>query len=150
MLSKKTKYALKALLALTEDTTGEPVRIEDLARPGADFRKFLELILLDLRNQGLVQSRKGKGGGYGLARDPSRIFVGQVVRLFDGPLAPVPCASQTAYVRCADCANEAACGVRLAMKEVRDATARILDRLSLAGLARRETAARPARGRARG
>jgi Rrf2 family protein len=89
----------------------------------------------------MVQSRKGKRGGYLLARDPSRIPVGQVVRLFDGPLAPVPCASQTGYVRCDDCADEAACGVRLAMKEVRDATARILDKMSLATLARRELAA---------
>jgi Rrf2 family protein len=142
MLSKKAKYALKALLALTEDVSGGPVRIADLARAERIPQKFLELILLDLRNQGLVQSRKGKGGGYLLARHPGRIFVGQVVRLFDGPLAPVPCASQTAYVRCADCADEAACGVRLAMKQVRDATARILDRLSLAALARQEVAHR--------
>ena len=143
MLSKRTKYALKALLALTEHRGDQPVRIADLARQERIPRKFLELILLDLRNQGLVRSQKGKGGGYLLARDPRKVYVGQVVRLFDGPLAPVPCASQTAYVRCADCANEAACGVRLAMKEVRDATARILDRLSLASLARREIAARP-------
>jgi Rrf2 family protein len=149
MLSKKAKYALKALLALTEDASGGPVRIADLARAERIPQKFLELILLDLRNQGLVQSRKGKGGGYLLARDPGRIFVGQVVRLFDGPLAPVPCASQTAYVRCADCADEAACGVRLAMKQVRDATARILDRLSLQALARREMSHKPRRGRGR-
>jgi Rrf2 family protein len=149
MLSKKAKYALKALLALTEDVSGGPVRIADLAKAERIPQKFLELILLDLRNQGLVQSRKGKGGGYLLARDPGRIYVGQVVRLFDGPLAPVPCASQTAYVRCADCADEAACGVRLAMKQVRDATARILDRLSVAALARQEAAhrRRGARGR---
>ena len=145
MLSKRTKYALKALLALTEHRGDQPVRIADLARQERIPRKFLELILLDLRNQGLVRSQKGKGGGYLLARDPRKVYVGQVVRLFDGPLAPVPCASQTAYVRCADCADEAACGVRLAMKEVRDATARILDRLSLASLARRETALRPSR-----
>ncbi len=127
MLSKRAKYALKALLALTEHQGDEPVRIADLAARERIPPKFLELILLDLRNQGMVQSRKGKKGGYLLARDPSRIPVGQVVRLFDGPLAPVPCASQTGYVRCDDCADEAACGVRLAMKEVRDATARILD-----------------------
>lgn len=137
MLSKKSKYALKALLALTRHQAEEPVHIADLARQERIPQKFLELILLDLRNQGMVQSRKGKGGGYLLARDPERIPVGQVVRLFDGPLAPIPCASQTAYVRCADCVDEARCGVRLAMKEVRDATARILDQMSLAALARR-------------
>lgn len=149
MLSKRAKYALKALLALTEHQGDEPVRIADLAARERIPPKFLELILLDLRNQGLVQSRKGKRGGYLLARDPSRIPVGQVVRLFDGPLAPVPCASQTGYVRCDDCADEAACGVRLAMKDVRDATARILDKMSLATLARRESAAATPRRRAR-
>jgi Rrf2 family protein len=134
MLSRKAKYAIKALLALADREDGEPVRISDLARAEQIPPKFLELILLGLRNQGILRSRKGKGGGYLLARDPSEIFLGQIVRMFDGPLAPVPCASQTAYVPCADCRNEAVCGVHLAMKEVRDATARILDGTSLASL----------------
>jgi Rrf2 family protein len=144
MLSRKAKYAIKALLALAEHESEEPIRIADLARAEQIPPKFLELILLELRNQGILQSRKGKGGGYRLARRPSEIFLGQVVRTFDGPLAPVPCASQTAYVRCADCRNEAVCGVRLAMKEVRDATARILDGTSLASLCGKvKRAARP-------
>jgi Rrf2 family protein len=134
MLSRKAKYAIKALLALAESEPGEPVRISDLARAEQIPAKFLELILLGLRNQGILRSRKGKGGGYLLARDPSEIYLGQIVRMFDGPLAPVPCASQTAYVPCADCRNEAVCGVHLAMKEVRDATARVLDGTSLASL----------------
>jgi Rrf2 family protein len=134
MLSRKAKYAIKALLALADSEPGEPVRISDLARAEQIPPKFLELILLGLRNQGILRSRKGKGGGYLLARDPSEIFLGQIVRMFDGPLAPVPCASQTAYVPCADCRNEAVCGVHLAMKEVRDATARVLDGTSLASL----------------
>jgi Rrf2 family protein len=134
MLSRKAKYAIKALLALAEHESEEPIRIADLARAEQIPPKFLELILLELRNQGILQSRKGKGGGYRLARRPSEIYLGQVVRTFDGPLAPVPCASQTAYVRCTDCRNEAVCGVRLAMKEVRDATAQILDGTSLASL----------------
>ena len=134
MLSKKAKYAIKALLALAECEREEPMRIADLARSEQIPPKFLELILLGLKNQGLLRSRKGKGGGYSLARDPSEIYLGQVVRMFDGPLAPVPCASQTAYQRCADCRNEAVCGVHLAMKEVRDATARVLDGTSLASL----------------
>ena len=134
MLSKKAKYAIKALLALADHQGPEPVRISDLARAEQIPPKFLELILLGLRNQGILKSRKGKGGGYLLARDPSEIFLGQIVRMFDGPLAPVPCASQTAYVPCSDCRNEAVCGVHLAMKEVRDATARILDGTSLASL----------------
>ncbi len=134
MLSKKAKYAIKALLALADHDREEPMRISDLARAEQIPPKFLELILLGLRNGGVLQSRKGKGGGYLLARDPSTIYLGQIVRMFDGPLAPVPCASQTAYVRCADCQDEAVCGVRLAMKEVRDATARVLDGTSLATL----------------
>ncbi|MEP6572402.1 MAG: Rrf2 family transcriptional regulator [Gemmatimonadota bacterium] len=137
MLSRKTKYAVKALLALAQRDDPEPMRISDLAVQEQIPQKFLESILLTLRNQGILQSRKGKGGGYLLGRDPKTIFLGQVVRMFDGPLAPVPCASQTAYVRCADCKDEAVCGVRLAMKDVRDATARILDHTSLASLVRR-------------
>jgi Rrf2 family protein len=98
MLSKKAKYAIKALLALAEGEREEPMRIADLARDQQIPPKFLELILLGLRNQGILRSQKGKGGGYRLARDPSEIYLGQIVRMFDGPLAPVPCASQTAYV----------------------------------------------------
>src|SRR3954468_1010371 len=134
MLSKKAKEAIKALLALAEREDDEPMRISDLARAEQIPPKFLELILLGLRNHGILQSRKGKGGGYRLARDPSEISLGQIVRIFDGPLAPVPCASQTAYVPCADCRSEAVCGVHLAMKEVRDATARVLDGTTLASL----------------
>jgi Rrf2 family protein len=141
MLSKKAKYAVKALLALAEQDTGEPMRIADLARQERIPKKFLEAILLSLKNHGLLQSRKGQGGGYLLARDPRQIYLGQIVRMFDGPLAPVPCASQTAYVRCDDCQDEATCGVRLARKEVRDATARIHDHLSLATLRRRAAGA---------
>jgi Rrf2 family protein len=146
MLSKKAKYAVKALLALAEQDSGEPMRIADLARQEQLPKKFLEAILLSLKNHGLLQSRKGQGGGYLLARDPRQIYLGQIVRMFDGPLAPVPCASQTAYVRCDDCQDEASCGVRLAMKEVRDATARILDHLSLATLVRRTGGAGRRRG----
>lgn len=134
MLSKRAKYAIKALLALANQDGDEPVRIADIARAEQIPPKFLELILLGLRNNGILQSRKGKGGGYLLARDPAEISIGQIVRLFDGPLAPVPCASQTAYVPCADCRDEAVCGVHLAMKEVRDATARVLDGTTLATL----------------
>ncbi|MGH7561992.1 MAG: RrF2 family transcriptional regulator [Gemmatimonadales bacterium] len=142
MLSRKAKYAVKAMLALAEHGDGEPIRIADLARQEQIPKKFLEAILLSLRNHGLLQSRKGLGGGYLLARDPRQIFLGQIVRMFDGPLAPVPCASQTAYVRCADCQDEAACGVRLVMRDVRDATARILDHTSLDTLVRRSRRAR--------
>lgn len=145
MLSKKAKYAIKALLALADAEPDEPVRIADIARDEQIPLKFLELILLELKNGGVLQSRKGKGGGYLLARDPGAIYLGQIVRMFDGPLAPVPCASQTAYYPCADCRDEAVCGVRLAMKDVRDATARILDGTSIASLRRRVARRTPTR-----
>ena len=144
MLSKKAKYAIKALLALADHQRGDPVRIADLARAEQIPPKFLEAILLGLKNQGILLSRKGKGGGYLLARDPSAVYLGQIVRMFDGPLAPVPCASQTAYAPCADCRDELTCGVRLAMKEVRDATAKVLDGTSLATLRRKVQQAGPA------
>lgn len=85
MLSKKAKYAIKALLALADHEPGEPVRIADLAHEEQIPPKFLELILLELKHQGILQSRKGKGGGYLLARDPADIYLGQIVRMFDGP-----------------------------------------------------------------
>jgi Rrf2 family protein len=138
MLSKRAKYALKALISLASERSGEPVRIEDLARRERIPQKFLELILLDLRNRGVLQSKKGKGGGYFLVKDPRTVLVGQLIRQFDGPLAAVPCASQTAYARCQDCRDEAGCGVRWVMKEVRDATAKILDRTSLADMVKHD------------
>lgn len=138
MLSKRAKYALKALIALASSPKGEPVRIEDLARRERIPQKFLEMILLDLRNRGILQSKKGKGGGYFLVRDPKTVMIGQLIRQFDGPLAAVPCASQTAYARCQDCRDEAGCGVRWVMKEVRDATAKILDRTTLADMAKHD------------
>ena len=97
------------------------------------------MILLDLRNRGILQSKKGKGGGYYLVRDPRTVIVGQLIRQFDGPLAAVPCASQTAYARCQDCRDEAGCGIRWVMKEVRDATAKILDRTTLAEMVKHDT-----------
>ena len=97
-------------------------------------RKFLEAILLELKRHGLLHSKKGKGGGYFLSRPASEITVGQVIRVLDGPLALIPCVSQTAYRKCDECVDEQTCGIRLAMKAVRDATAQILDNTSLAAL----------------
>jgi Rrf2 family protein len=127
MLSKKAKYALKALLVLSRAAPGKPVLISEIAEAEGIPKKFLELILLQLKKNGMLQSKKGKGGGYFLAREPDLITFGQVIRIIDGPLAPLPCVSHTAYMRCEECADENACGIRLVMKEVRDSTARILD-----------------------
>ena len=137
MLSKRSKYGLKALLILAAEAGRGPVLVSELAEREAIPRKFLEAILLDLNRHGLVTSKKGKGGGYFLRRSPSDITFGDAVRALEGPLALVPCVSQTAYQRCADCPDEASCGVRLAMGEVRDATARILDGMTLADVSGR-------------
>jgi Rrf2 family protein len=137
MLSQKAKYALRALLMLAERPVGEPLLIADIAERQNLPRKFLELILLDLKHHGLLHSKRGKNGGYALARAPSEISFGQVVRIVDGPLAAVLCASQTAYRRCDDCRDEATCAIRKAFRRVRDATAEILDNHTLADAARR-------------
>ena len=134
MLSRKSKYGLKALLVLAKRAGDGPVLISELADQEAIPKKFLEAILLELKHHGVVQSQKGKGGGYFLRRKPSEITVGEVIRVLEGPLAMVPCVSQTAYARCTECIDEQTCGVRLAMKEVRDATAKILDNTTLAGI----------------
>ena len=146
MLSNKAKYALRALFALSEKYNEGPVLISDLAAEEGIPKKFLELILLELKNQGILQSKKGKGGGYFLGKNPDSITLGQVIRILDGPLAPLPCVSQIAYRKCEECEDEATCGIRIVMKEVRDATARILDGATLAGvLARVGGAGKPAK-----
>ena len=134
MLTRKSKYGLKELLVLAEESDRGPVLISELADRQRLPKKFLEAILLELKRAGLLHSKKGKGGGYVLGRKPTEITVGQVIRVLEGPLALTPCVSQTAYRRCDECPDEQGCGVRLAMKEVRDATARILDNTTLAGL----------------
>lgn len=132
MLSKKTKYGLKALLYLARHYAEGPILIADLARDERIPKKFLEAILLALKNNGILHSKKGKGGGYYLGRNPKTITFGQAIRVMEGPLAPVPCVSETSYATCGECDNEATCGIRLVMKEVRDAIAGILDNTSLA------------------
>ena len=131
MLSKKTKYGLNALIYLAKKYNQGPVLISDLASEERIPKKFLEAILLDLKKSGLLESKKGKGGGYALSKLPKDIFVGQIVRILDGPLAPVGCVSQTAYSKCQECREENCCGIRLVMKDVRDAIANILDKTSL-------------------
>jgi Rrf2 family protein len=134
MLSKKAKYGLKALTLLAKEYGHGPVLITDLAQKEGIPKKFLELILLNLKHHGILQSKKGKGGGYFLGRPPDSVTMGEVIRALDGPLAPLPCVSQTAYQRCEECTDELTCGIRMVMKEVRDQTAKILDGTSLADL----------------
>jgi len=141
MLSQKSKYALKALIVLAQEHGHGPVLISDIAARERIPRRFLELILLELKNGGVLQSRKGKGGGYLLSKPPGNISVGQVLRILEGPLAPLPCVSRTAYQKCEECVDERTCGVRILMKEVRDATAAILDSTTLEDVLRRSQAA---------
>lgn len=140
MLSQKTRYALKALVLLGEkekDKKG-PVLISDLAKRGNMPQKFLEAILLELNKHGILHSKKGKGGGYQLGKDAEEIKFGDVIRILEGPLALLPCVSQTAYKKCDECHDEETCGIRILFKEVRDATASILDNTSLAKVLRVE------------
>ena len=132
MLSQKARYALRALFVLAQRQIGEPVMIAEIANEAKVPRKFLEQILLDLKRRGIVHSQRGKFGGYTLGRTADKISFAEVIRVIDGPLALSPCASQTAYKRCADCIDEAVCAIRRAMLEVRSATADILERTSIA------------------
>ena len=136
-LTKRGEYGLKALIDLAAQADPQSAtQIKDIAQRQQIPVKFLEQILLTLKNAGVLRSRAGLGGGYYLAKAPSEITLGQVVRLLDGPLAPIPCVSQTAYERCV-CDDEATCGLRLAMLDVRNAIADILDQTTLADVTAR-------------
>jgi len=131
MLTRKGKYGLKALVYLAKLPAGDLAFVNEIATDQNIPKKFLDAILSELRNAGFVQSRKGKDGGYRLARPATEIKVGHVVRVLDGPLAPIPCASRTQYQPCDDC-DEATCQVRHIMLDVRQAIAEVLDNRSLA------------------
>ena len=135
-LSKKGEYALRALIDLSMNADTGVVQAHDLARKENIPGKFLEQILLTLKNAGLLQSRRGVGGGYSLARPPDRITLGEVIRLIDGPLAPIGCASKTTPERCS-CPDEDTCGLRSVMLEVSNAISNIVDRVTLADVCRR-------------
>ena len=132
MLTMKGKYGLKAMVHLAGCTLGTPEQVLAIAGHNGISKKFLDAILSELRVAGLVVSKKGKGGGYALARPAHSISVGEIVRVLDGPLAPIACASRTQYRRCRDCEDETHCTVRRMMAEVREAIARVLDNRSLA------------------
>lgn len=120
------------MIVLATQAEGDLLQAGEIAERQNVPRKFLELILLDLRKHGLVRSQRGKLGGYALAKPADTITFGQIMRIMDGPLAPIPCASLTGYRRCADCRDEKSCAVRKAMRQVRDAAAAILDGTTLA------------------
>ena len=129
MLTKKSKYALKALLYLAK--SNDLVQISELSQKENIPQKFLENILLELRKHGLLNSKRGKEGGYMLGKPPEQITFGQIIRILDGPLAYVPCVSIMAYQRCDECEDETTCKIRKVMKKLRDETASILDGTNL-------------------
>ena len=132
MLTNKGKYGLKAMVHLAGLEPGALAQAADIAEANTISKKFLDHILTDLRRAGLVFSRKGKGGGFGLARPAAEIRVGSIVRALDGPLAPISCASVTAFRPCDDCADLTSCPVRLIMVEARNAISHVLDNRTLA------------------
>ena len=137
MITMKTKYALKALAYLAKAPPEEPVLIAAIAEREVIPRKFLELILAELKQHGFVRSRKGRGGGYYLAVAPQKISIASVMRVLDGSLAPVPCLSRTAYQRCEGCRDEATCGVRLVLQEMYESSVKLLESTTLADLVKR-------------
>ena len=139
MLSKKTKYALSALLHLAyQYEQALPVLISTIAQERKIPKKFLENILLDLKNAGILSSRKGKGGGYYLLRPPTEVNLADVIRLFDGAIALLPCVAYKYYEKCDDCPYEEGCGIRSVFQEVRDESVRILKETTLSDLLERE------------
>jgi Rrf2 family protein len=134
MLTAKGKYGLKALVHLARLPAGETAQSQEIAAANNVPKKFLDAILGDLRNAGIVHSRKGPGGGYMLGRPARDIKVGNAIRILDGPLAPIACASRTAYRPCDDCKDVKTCAVRIAMTRARDAMAEVLDKMSIADM----------------
>jgi len=144
-LSKRGEYGLRAMIFLAEttnlDNPNPILQIKDISRRANIPLKFLEQILLTLKNAGLLQSKMGFGGGYYLAKSPSEISLGYIERVLDGPLAPIRCVSQMAYESC-DCPDEQTCGLRMVMGDVRNAIAGILDNTTLGDVSNRITAVR--------
>ena len=132
MISQKAKYALRALVALCKAPTESSLMISDIARQQAIPKKFLEQILLELKRAGIVASRRGRLGGYVLLRPAERLTFGEVLRLIDGPIAPLPCLSKIAYRRCADCQDEGACEIRHVFAHVVKAQRDVLDHTTFA------------------
>ena len=131
MLSKKTKYGLKALSYLAKQPINEPVLISDISESENISKKFLESILLILKKNGILASKKGKGGGYYLLKKPSEIKISTVIRVLEGPIAMLPCVSLNYYEKCDDCKSEELCSINRLMVEVRDSTLKVLENKTL-------------------
>ncbi|MBG7629338.1 MAG: Rrf2 family transcriptional regulator [Bacteroidetes bacterium] len=131
MLSKKTKYGLKALSYLAKQDKNVPVLISDISESENISKKFLESILLTLKKSGILASKKGKGGGYYLLKSPNEIKISTLIRLLEGPIAMLPCVSLNYYEKCDDCTSEEKCSLNILMAEVRDSTLKILENKTL-------------------
>jgi Rrf2 family protein len=140
MLSKKSKYAINALVYLAKANSGLPIQISKIAESENIPRKFLEAILLDLRNAGMLSSKKGKTGGYYLHLTPEEINIAEVVRLFEGAIALLPCVAHKYYERCEECKDEATCGIRSVFADVRTETVNMLKKATLREIIDREEA----------
>lgn len=138
MLSRKAKYAINALVYLARRYEQGPVLISQVAESEKIPQKFLEAILLDLKNHGILNSKKGKGGGYFLSMDPSQVNVADVMRIFDGAIALLPCVTSKYYQKCEECEDEETCGIRDLFQQVRRETVRILKGGTLAEILQRE------------
>lgn len=134
MLSKKTKYAIKALTFLARKEEKTPTQISVIAKSENIPHKFLESILLELRKAGYLAAKRGKGGGYYLLDSPEELMMSDLIRLLDGPIAMVPCVSLNFYEKCDDCEDEEKCAIHKIMLQVRDSTLKILKNKSLADL----------------
>lgn len=135
MLSKKTQYAFQALMYLAQKSNNEPVLIAEISKKKKIPLKFLENILLELRKAGILESKKGKGGGYYFAKNPKDIQLATVMRLLDGPIALVSCVSLYFYEKCKNC-DEKSCGLHTIMEQVRDANLKILEKKTIADIAK--------------
>lgn len=134
MLSRKTKYGLKALIYMAKQDKLMPVLISEISEHENISKKFLELILLDLKKTGLIASKKGKGGGYYLLKDPKDISVATIMRFLDGPIALLPCVSLNFYEKCEDCPSEETCGLNKLLVQVRDNALNVLENKTLQDL----------------
>jgi len=132
MLSKKTKYGLKALSYLAKQKNNVPVLISDISKAENISQKYLESILLSLKKNGILSSKKGKGGGYFLLQNPKEIKISTIMRVLEGPIAMLPCVSLNYYEKCDDCVDEEQCSLSILMAEVRDSTLKILENKTLA------------------
>lgn len=139
MITQKMKYALKALLVLADEAAKgrpEPLTIEEIAKRSGTPKRFLEHILLEVRNAGVIASIRGRAGGYSLIKRPSEISISELLRTIDGPIAPLPCLSRRAYQRCEDCSDEATCRIRKIFGEVFWSYLLIIDSLTLEDMLR--------------